>query len=104
MTYDAAVHPACDHLNGVMSLCKQCMKTQSLRCQLLCLHMPLTGIVCVDFEAQCGFRSTCRTSTIIACAVPQSGLQAERDFNDLVESVEAMQLGTGINDGGQISS
>ncbi|DBA89546.1 hypothetical protein WJX79_004564 [Trebouxia sp. C0005] len=30
--------------------------------------------------------------------------QAERDFNDLVESVEAMQLGTGINDGGQISS
>lgn len=27
-------------------------------------------------------------------------VQAERDFNDLVESVEAMQLGTGVGEGG----
>lgn len=33
-----------------------------------------------------------------------SGMQAERDFNDLVESVEAMQLGTGMSDGGHTSS
>ena len=52
----------------------------------------------------CGPASTCRTLAITACAVPQCGLQAERDFNDLVESVEAKQLGTGLNDGGQISS
>ena len=51
-----------------------------------------------------GNASTCRTLAITACAEQQCGLQAERDFNDLVESVEAMQLGTGLNDGGQISS
>ncbi len=39
-----------------------------------------------------------------ACAEQQCGLQAEQDFNDLVESVEAMQLGTGLNDGSQVSS
>lgn len=55
----------------------------------------------------CGLRgnaNTCRTLAITVCAEQQCGLQAERDFNDLVESVEAMQLGTGLNDGGQISS
>ncbi len=58
-----------------------------------------TCLICL-----CGLVSTCRALAIAVCAVLQCGLQAERDFNDLVESVEAMQLGTGLNDGGQISS
>ena len=29
-------------------------------------------------------------------------MQAERDFNDLVESVEAMQLGTGMSEGASL--
>ena len=50
---------------------------------------------------RCRLVSTCRA---LAIAESQCVLQAEQDFNDLVESVEAMQLGTGLNDGGQISS
>ena len=58
-----------------------------------------TCLICL-----CRLVSTCRALAIAACAESQCVLQAEQDFNDLVESVEAMQLGTGLNDGGHISS
>ncbi len=91
------LHTWYDHANDIIGLCEQCVKTVTeMSATLLALAIYLNCL--------CGLASTCRTSAITACAEQQSGLQAERDFNDLVESVEAMQLGTGLNDGGQISS
>ena len=98
MAYDTAVHPACDHANDIIGLCKA-MHEDSVTKVSATLLVFGTCRYCL-----CGPASTCRTLATTACAVPQCGLQAERDFNDLVESVEAMQLGTGLNDGGQISS
>ncbi len=94
MQYDAAVHPACDHANDISSLSGDSVTRVSGT-------LLVSGTCLISL---CGLACTCRTLAITACAVPQCGLQAERDFNDLVESVEAMQLGTGLNDGGQISS